>query len=191
MSKRDHDLTAHVDRLYRAAWAMCGSREDAEDLVQETYAKVLARPRRVRKGRELAYLLQALRNTYVSTYRLSSRRPATVAPLDETRLPANGGHAGEPEQALEVHELFGAIAALPDDFRLALIAIDVVGLSYREAADALGTIEATVTTRLFRARRDVVRAISTEPTAHKPGHAANSRPSIATGRAVLASEAAR
>ena len=38
-------LSKHIDRLYRAAWALCGSREDAEDLVQETFARVLSRPR--------------------------------------------------------------------------------------------------------------------------------------------------
>src|SRR5262245_42120190 len=50
-------LGDHVDRLFRAAWAMCGSREDAEDLVQETYAKVLAKPRFLRNDDDLGYLL--------------------------------------------------------------------------------------------------------------------------------------
>ncbi len=59
-------LGDHVDRLFRAAWALCGRREDAEDLVQETYARVLARPRRVRDGGELPYLLVALRHTFLS-----------------------------------------------------------------------------------------------------------------------------
>ena len=45
--------------------------------------------------------------------------------------------------------MYSTIAALPDDFRLALVAVDVVGLSYREAARALGVREATITTRLF------------------------------------------
>ena len=57
----------HLDRLFRAAWALCGSREDAEDLVQDTYARVLARPRLLRNEDDLGYLLRALRNTYVST----------------------------------------------------------------------------------------------------------------------------
>src|SRR5262249_45552030 len=54
-------LGDHVDRLFRAAWALCGSREDAEDLVQETYARVLARPRLLRHEDDLGYLLRALR----------------------------------------------------------------------------------------------------------------------------------
>src|SRR3954449_8974226 len=53
-------LGDHLDRLYRAAWALCGSREDAEDLVQETYARLLARPRLLRKEDDLRYLLPAL-----------------------------------------------------------------------------------------------------------------------------------
>ena len=56
------DLGDHLDRLYRAAWALCGRREDAEDLVQETYARVLARPRWLRREDDFAYLLRALRN---------------------------------------------------------------------------------------------------------------------------------
>jgi RNA polymerase sigma-70 factor (ECF subfamily) len=58
-------LGDHVDRLYRAAWALCGSREDAEDLVQETFAKVLAKPRFLRNDDDLGYLLRVLRNTFV------------------------------------------------------------------------------------------------------------------------------
>ena len=55
----------HLDRLYRAAWALCGSREDAEDLVQETYARVLARSRLLRDPDDLGYLLRTLRNTFL------------------------------------------------------------------------------------------------------------------------------
>jgi RNA polymerase sigma-70 factor (ECF subfamily) len=64
-------LGDHLDRLYRAAWALCGSREAAEDLVQDTYARVLARPRFLRHENDLRYLLRVLRNTF-----LSSRRTA-------------------------------------------------------------------------------------------------------------------
>src|SRR5262252_1094965 len=70
-------LGDHVDRLYRAAWALCGSREDAEDLVQETYARLLARPRLLRNEDDLGYLLRALRNTFLNQKRTESRRPRT------------------------------------------------------------------------------------------------------------------
>ena len=67
-------LGDHLDRLYRAAWALSGSREDAEDLVQETYARVLARPRVLRREDDLGYLLRALRNTFLNQRRTESRR---------------------------------------------------------------------------------------------------------------------
>jgi hypothetical protein len=69
-----------------------------------------------------------------------------------------------------VQELYGAIAGLSEDFRLAIVAVDVLGLSYREAARALGTREATITTRLFRARKQVVEQISDQPAATKAEH---------------------
>lgn len=151
-------LVRHLDRLYRAAWALCGSREDAEDLVQETVARVLARPRRLHGEDELAYLMRALRNTFLTTRRTASRRPREVAELDDA-VSVDQRSVARPEAALEAHELLGAIAGLPEDFRLALVAVDVVGLSYREAADVLGTREATVATRVFRARDRVARAL--------------------------------
>ena len=67
-------LGDHLDRLYRAAWALTGSREDAEDLVQETYARVLSRPRLLRNEDDLGYLLRALRNTFLNERRTRSRR---------------------------------------------------------------------------------------------------------------------
>ena len=67
-------LGSHLDRLYRAAWALCGSREDAEDLVQETYARVLAKPRLLRNEDDLGYLLRVLRNTFLNQKRTESRR---------------------------------------------------------------------------------------------------------------------
>ena len=149
-----HALTEHVDRLYRAAWALSGSREDAEDLVQETFARVLAKPRTLHGESELHYLLRALRNTFLTGRRTAARRPATVATLEDVAA-ADPRPMGQPERALEVAEVYEAIAALPEDFRLVLIAVDVLGLSYREAADALQIREATVTTRLFRARRRI------------------------------------
>jgi RNA polymerase sigma-70 factor (ECF subfamily) len=145
------DLGRHVDRLFRAAWAMCGHPHDAEDLVQETYARVLARPRLLRRGDELAYLLRVLRNVHVSRHRAASARPQEGALAEGTDV-RDARRRWEPEAALEVRVLFAAIAELPRDFRDALVAVDVLGLSYAEAARAIGAKEATVTTRLHRAR---------------------------------------
>ena len=154
-------LPKHVDRLYRAAWALCGSREDAEDLVQETFARVLARPRVLRGDDELYYLMRVLRNTFLTSRRTASRRPATVATLDDV-VAADPQPMGQPDRALEVQEIYATIAELPEDFRLVLVAVDVLGLSYREAARALNTREATITTRLYRARKQVAERLAAE-----------------------------
>jgi RNA polymerase sigma-70 factor (ECF subfamily) len=155
-------LTKHLDRLYRAAWALCGSREDAEDLVQETFSRVLSRPRVIHGDDELYYLMRVLRNTFLTGLRTASRRPVTVATLEDV-VTADPRPTGRPDRALEIQELYGAIAQLPEDFRLAIVAVDVLGLSYREASRALRVREATLTTRLFRARRQVVKHVDGEP----------------------------
>jgi RNA polymerase sigma-70 factor, ECF subfamily len=151
-------LGDHLDRLYRAAWALCGSREDAEDLVQETYARVLSRPRFLRNEDDLGYLLRALRNTFLNRKRAEGRR-LRPAPLPEDLGLLEDAHAREPQLALEAGELYDAIAELPDDFRDVLVAVDVTGLSYKEAARALRIREGTVMSRLYRARQQVVRRI--------------------------------
>jgi RNA polymerase sigma-70 factor (ECF subfamily) len=151
-------LGDHLDRLYRAAWALAGSREDAEDLVQETYARVLSRPRLLRNEDDLGYLLRALRNTFLNQKRTEGRRLRPVPLPDEPDLIADP-RARQPEAALEAAELYAAVAALPEDFRDVLVAVDVAGLSYKEAARALRVREGTVMSRLYRARRQVVRRI--------------------------------
>jgi RNA polymerase sigma-70 factor (ECF subfamily) len=155
-------LPVHLDRLYRAAWALCGSQHDAEDLVQETFVKVLSRPRLLRNDDELAYLMRVLRNTFLSSRRTASRRPQVTATLEDLEL-ADQRVGDRPEDALEAQALYGAIAELPDDFRLALVAVDILGLSYGEAGRALGAREATITTRLHRARRKVVASMDERP----------------------------
>jgi len=92
------------------------------------------------------------------------RLAARLAPTTETRAPLlmKCGSGLRMEDALASRELFAAIATLPDDFRLALVAVDVVGLSYREAARALGTQEATIASRLHRGRDRVAQRLATD-----------------------------
>jgi RNA polymerase sigma-70 factor, ECF subfamily len=151
-------LGDHIDRLFRAAWAMSGSRADAEDLVQETFARVLAKPRRLRSDDDLGYLLKVLRNTFISSRRAAARRPATQA-LDDTFEPVDPSSATSPERAIEAREVFAVIADLSEPFRDALVAIDIAGLSYAEAAKHLGTKERTITSRVYRARAQVARGM--------------------------------
>jgi RNA polymerase sigma-70 factor, ECF subfamily len=187
MRKLDpQSLPQHVDRLFRAAWALCGSREDAEDLVQETFARVLSRPRVLHGDEELYYLMRVLRNTFLTGRRTASRRPVTAATLDDV-VAADPSTSGQPQAALEVQELYATIAELPDDFRLALVAVDVLGLSYREAARALHVREATITTRLFRARKQVARLLDVPQERPAPAAAG---PAARTGSAAGAARAA-
>ena len=151
-------LGDHLDRLYRAAWALTGSREDAEDLVQETLTRVVARPRLMRNEDDLGYLLRSLRNTFLNLKRTERRRLRTDPLPDELDLIADP-RAQEPSAALEARELYAAIAALPSDFRDVLVAVDITGLSYKEAARSLRIREGTVMSRLYRARRQVVRRL--------------------------------
>jgi RNA polymerase sigma-70 factor, ECF subfamily len=146
----------HIDRLFRAAWALCGSREDAEDLVQETYARVLAKPRFLRSEDDLGYLLRALRNTFYVRLRTERRRPRTE-PFPEEREPAGGR---SPEAEVEAREVFAAISSLAQEFRDVLVAVDVAGLSYDETARALRIPHGTVMSRLYRARQQVARKLA-------------------------------
>ena len=151
-------LGDHLDRLYRAAWALCGDRDEADDLVQDTYARVLARPRMLRNDDDLGYLMRVLRNTFISRHRTAQRRPRTE-PFAEGADPVERRPEVQPGAALEAEPVFAAIAALPPDFRDALVAVDVAGLSYREAGRLLGAKEATITSRLHRARGQVAAAL--------------------------------
>jgi RNA polymerase sigma-70 factor, ECF subfamily len=148
-------LYRHIDQLYRAAWALCGSRHDAEDLVQETFLNVLKRPRILRDGNEIGYLLRALRNTYSSRYRSEVRRRRDRALAEEDTTPSRGGE-------FDAREIIEVIATAPAAYRDAVIAVDLIGLSYPEAAHALRTRESTITTRLHRGRQHIARALNGE-----------------------------
>lgn len=180
-------LVEHLDRLYRAAWGLCGSREDAEDLVQETCARVLRKPRVLRSGGELSYLLRALRNTYFSTRRSAGRHPRVVATLDDVDT-ADPRTDTRPDQALSSREVYSAIADLPEPFRLTVVAVDLIGLSYREAARALRTREATITTRLYRGRQRLALALDAVDAAPRTGHDATAHtPTRRSGATAAAS----
>jgi RNA polymerase sigma-70 factor (ECF subfamily) len=147
-------LPDHGDRLYRAAYALCNTPQDAEDLVQETYARVLRRPRFIRRDGDLAYLLRALRNTWIAMRRSQDARARTVELRDEVEWVVD--HGADPgTTALEVRAAYAAIRELSDPLREAIVAVDVAGLSYREAARALRVREGTIMSRLFRARERV------------------------------------
>src|SRR5204862_1764675 len=112
----DPDRAAeHLPRLYRAARAWTRSREEAEDLVQETYARVLARPRLLRGDDETGYLLRAMRNTLISQRRAERRRPVTTELVDDAAVGTRA--SDDPAEATEVRQIYTAISQLPGDFR--------------------------------------------------------------------------
>jgi RNA polymerase sigma-70 factor (ECF subfamily) len=148
-------LSDHLDRLYRAARAMCGSHADAEDLVQEVCVRVLAKPRVVR-GDDRAYLLGVLRNTFISQCR-KRRRQTTVEPASLLSEPDPGRF--DPELGTLAREVHREIAALPDHYRDVVIAVDILGLPYSEAANALDLPVGTVMSRLSRGRSRVARLV--------------------------------
>jgi RNA polymerase sigma-70 factor (ECF subfamily) len=151
-------LGDHLDRLYRAAWALTGSREDAEDLVQDTYERVLRRPRFLRREDDLGYLYRTLRNTYFNALRTAARRPRVAAELNDVQTRSSRADV-QPERAAETKVVFEAVAALPEPMREVLVAVDVLGLSYAEAGKALGVHENTIPSRLARARLKVAEAL--------------------------------
>ena len=155
-------LGDHIDRLYRAARSLCGSREEAEDLVQETFARVLRKPRVLRSEDDLGYLLRVLRNTFISSRRTAARRPQAAGSPDALEL-LEDRRSAQPEVMVEVGEVYAEIAELPDHFREAVLAIDIMGMSYREAARALRVREATITTRLHRGRQRIARELGDGP----------------------------
>jgi RNA polymerase sigma-70 factor (ECF subfamily) len=157
-------LAEHLDRLMRAALAMTGSRADAEDLVQEVCLRILTKPRIVH-GNALAYLHGVLRNTFISDYQTRIRRRTTpVEPDSLSHVPA--GAREDPEVRALHREVRDAIADLPAHYRDAVVAVDVLGLPYAEAAEALGVADGTIMSRLYRGRAAVAERVGApEPVA--------------------------
>ena len=167
---RDECLT-HVDALYGAALRMTGNRQDAEDLVQETYLKAV---RGLDRHREIAsirgWLFRILTNTYIDRYRKARRSPSEVPFEDEgpfDRAADLDDNAGLDAEALlrdprEIEaflvrfvsdDVKAAVDELPEPFRLAVVLRDLLGLSYKEMSEQLSVPIGTVMSRLFRGRR--------------------------------------
>jgi len=139
---------------------MSGSRQTAEELVQETYVKVLSKPRLLRREDDLGYLVKALRNTWYDFLRKErTRREATAEGVENAEELAATTPVGDPERSFEASEVLEALAELAEPYRETVAAVDVAGLSYAEAAKALGVRQGTVMSRLYRGREQVAKAL--------------------------------
>jgi RNA polymerase sigma-70 factor (ECF subfamily) len=143
-------LGEHLERLNAVAIALCGSRHEAEDLVQDALLKVLRRPRRVR-GDDLTYLKTTVRNTFLSNRRSKLARPVTVAMPESLDGFAAAVSPGV-ESAVFARDVLAAVAKLPAPLRDALVSVHVAGFNCRDTAARLGVREGTIMSRCFRAR---------------------------------------
>ena len=157
------DALPYADQLYSAAIRMTRNPADAEDLVQETYARAYAGFHRFRPGTNLrAWLYRILTNTFISSYRMKQREPrqSPAEAIEDWQLAHAGSHSPEALRSAEEAALDrlpdatvkAALDRLPTDFRLAVYLADVEGFSYKEIADIMRTPIGTVMSRLHRGR---------------------------------------
>jgi RNA polymerase sigma-70 factor, ECF subfamily len=165
----EEDALDLADQVYRVARGLVGSREEAEDLVQDTYARAFRSWQQFTPGTNLrAWLLRILTNLNIDRARRQQRRPETQ-PLEEgdyflyNRLEEQAGQPLEQEEVVErlsQHDIVSALSAVPHDFRDVLVLVDIGDFSYQDAAQILDIPVGTVMSRLHRARRVLKRELA-------------------------------
>ncbi|GAA1347485.1 sigma-70 family RNA polymerase sigma factor [Falsarthrobacter nasiphocae] len=160
----ERDALVYVDQLYSAALRMTRHPSDAEDLVQEAFAKAYSAFHQYRPGTNLkAWLYRILTNTYINLYRKKQREPYQTSgdELQDWQIAAAAEHTATGLKSAETEALDrlpasnvkDALASLSEDFRMAVYFVDVEGYSYKEAADILDVPIGTVMSRLHRGRK--------------------------------------
>jgi RNA polymerase sigma-70 factor (ECF subfamily) len=143
---------SHGRFLYNVAYRLTGNDDDAYDLVQEALLRVRKGLETYQPGSMEAWLSRIVTNVFLDEVRRKRRRPVEALPDDPERLLPSSPGADEATENLS-DDVQVALRRLPEEFRMAVVLCDVVGLSYEEIADALSVPVGTVRSRIHRGRR--------------------------------------
>jgi RNA polymerase sigma-70 factor (ECF subfamily) len=161
----ERDALQYMNQLYAAAMRYTRNPEDAQDLVQDTYAKAYTSFHQFEPGTNLkAWLYRVLTTTFINTYRKDQRRPQTSdSELEDWQLAEASSHTSDQGKSTEDvvlenlpdSDIKKALAELPEEFRMAVYLADVEGFSYKEIAEIVGIPSGTVMSRLHRGRKQL------------------------------------